>query len=282
MKSFVKWIVAGVIVLVIGVVVLIIGISCGALNGENVDYEMQTFRSSSANALSLDIAAGKLNAEFYDGDELVIEYPTANRAGYTVTERANGKIEVRPVRTFWNWLGWKRWVNMPDITVKIPQAAVYDFDIDLSAGTVNIPSGNYGTFDLDISAGTCNIGDIAAADFTCDISAGTLVAGNVACNRFELELSAGKATVGGAACAKMEIDISAGDADVKNVECGAIDIDLSAGSLSVSVLGAKSDYSIFVDRSAGSCNVSNQAGADANKRMNVDISAGSVNVSFSD
>ena len=73
-------------------------------------------------------------------------------------------------------------------------------------------------------------------------------------------------------------DLSAGALNVKGLKCDNIDLDLSAGSAKLGIVGKKSDYTIRVDKSAGSCNVSSQTGG--SKRLSVDISAGSATINF--
>ena len=240
MKSWKIFLTVGIVVLFIGIAVMIAGIAANGWKFK-VEYEMQTFISKESNdALALEISAGSVKVEYFDGENFEIAYPTSYRHGYNVSE-GNGKITVTPKRTFGIWFGWNR---IPEMTVKIPRGKIIDFSFDMSAGSARIAEGNFRTFDFDMSAGSASVG-------------------NVRCDRFTADISAGSLSVGG-------------------IECDNINLDLSAGSANLTVNGAKTDYNITVDKSAGSCNVGGQQGAVAGKVIDIDISAGSVNVRFTD
>lgn len=139
---------------------------------------------------------------------------------------------------------WFGWFNIPQMTVKIPQGKVIDFSLDMSAGTARVTDCEFTNFNFDMSAGSAHIGNVKCDKFNCDLSAGAL--------------------------------------NVSGITCDNIIIDLSAGSANLTVKGNKSDYTILVDKSAGSCNISGQQGAVAGKIIDIDLSAGSVNVHFTD
>ncbi len=85
-------------------------------------------------------------------------------------------------------------------------------------------------------------------------------------------------------CNVCEFELSAGNASVSALKSDKIDVDLSAGTANLAVTGNKAEYVIKVDKSAGSCNVSDQLispDVTAIKYLNIDLSAGTVNVTFS-
>lgn len=260
MKTWKVFLGIGITVLVIGIALLITGL---ALNDWKFgpDYEMETFTSSEEDsALDLNLSAGNMKVEFYDGDCVEITYPTAYNEGYTVTE-ASGKITVKPrdgIRIHWIW-----WRKIPDVTVKIPQGKVMDMQLEVSAGNVTVAEGEYGKLSVHLSAGNVTAGKVKCGDFKANLSAGTFKMDSIESPRAEIDLSAGTATL-------------------NRIACDDISVDLSAGSAYLTVLGAKADYNITVDKSAGSCNVSNQHNAQNSKSIDIDLSAGSVNVSFTD
>ncbi|MDE7076456.1 MAG: DUF4097 domain-containing protein, partial [Clostridia bacterium] len=198
--------------------------------------------------------------EFYDGDNIEVNYPDSINYGYEVKEKA-GTLKVTPVnRVHFNWFGWS---DIPAVTVKVPHGKVMNLKLDLSAGAATVASGEYG-------------------DVRISMSAGSTTAGELKCKELITHLSAGKVTLGGAECSSLDVRLSAGVADISNVVCDDIDIDLSAGSARLSVIGNRSEYTIFVDKSAGSCNLINQSGSVAGKKIDVDLSAGAVEVTFKD
>ncbi|MDE7163456.1 MAG: DUF4097 domain-containing protein [Clostridia bacterium] len=250
----------GIVIFAVGLALFITG---WALNGWRfrVEYEMNTFNSTEENStLDLRISAGSIAVEFYDGENIEVTYPTSINYGYEVKEKA-GTLKVTPVnRVHFNWFGWS---DIPTVTVKVPNGNVMDLKLDLSAGAATVAGGEYGDVRISMSAGSTTVG-------------------NIKCRDLKTHLSAGKATISGAECSSLDVDLSAGTADVSNVVCDKIDVDLSAGSVRLSVIGDKSEYSISVDKSAGSCNLVNQSGSVAGKKIDVDLSAGSVDVTFKD
>ncbi len=239
MKSWKIFLAIGLVVFFIGIGVLIAGVASNGWKFK-VDYDMQTFTSESDNnSLKLGISAGSVKVEFYEGENFEIVYPTSYRFGYNVTEE-NGKITVAPKRSV--WFGW--FINIPEMTVKIPHGKVIDFSLEMSAGYARVADGEFKNFNFDMSAGSANIGNIKCDKFNCDLSAGSL--------------------------------------HVSGIESDSITIDLSAGSANLTVNGKKSDYTILVDKSAGSCNVGGQHGTVDGKIIDIDLSAGSVNVHFTD
>ncbi len=250
----------GIVIFAIGLALFITG---WALNGWKfkVEYEMNTFNSTEENTtLDLRISAGSIAVEFYDGENIEVNYPDSINYGYEVKEKA-GTLKVTPVnRVHFNWFGWN---DIPAVTVKVPSGKVMNLKLDLSAGAATVASGEYGDVRISMSAGSTTVGAVK-------------------CGELITHLSAGKISFGGAECSSLDVRLSAGVANMDGVVCNDIDIDLSAGSAKLAVIGNKSEYSIFVDKSAGSCNLTNQSGSVAGKKIDVDLSAGSVEVTFKD
>ena len=247
MKTWKIFLSVGIVAFVIGLAVLITGL---ALNGWKIgaNLEMTTFTSEQDNnTLDLSLAAGELNVEYHDGENFTVDYPEAYLYRYRVTE-SNGVLKVEPAskRIYISWSGWLWGRNKPVVTVKIPRGK-----------TVNL-----------------NIG----------VAAGQLYAGDIKCANFAASLSAGSAQFKGVECNACEFELSAGTTSVSALKSDKIDVDLSAGTANLAVAGNKAEYVIKVDKSAGSCNVSDQLispDVTAIKYLNIDLSAGTVNVTFS-
>ncbi len=267
MKAWKIFLSIGILVFILGVVIFVIGLS---MNGWklSVDYDMYTFDAQSDNeSLDLSLSAGGMNVEFYDGEKVQVDYPDAYQYGYKVYEN-DGTVYVKPKQTFFLWFGWR---NIPTVTVKIPKDNKMYLKLSVSAGTVNIADGVYKGANFNLSAGK-----IVAKGLNCDY-----IEGNWADGCFTADISAGYLSVDKLQARDITVDISAGSADIRCANSGKVKVDVSAGSLNMWLSGAKSDYDITVDKSAGSCNVGNQNGLmSSSKKLDIDISAGSVNVYF--
>lgn len=232
----------GLVIFFIGLGVFIAGL---AFNGWKIDknFEMNTYACQEENgALNLSLAAGEMNVQFYDGETIEVDYPTAYHYRYNV-EESGGKLTVAPAhnRIFFGWLPF---FKFPTVTVRIPQGKVVDLSLNVSAGKADVRGGEFGAFNLNVSAGSVNVNDVKCLSFTADVSAGSTNAGYIDCPVFKL--------------------------------------DVSAGSMNVTVKGIKSEYTVVIDKSAGSCNLSGQSGSATGKLIDIDLSAGSVNFGFND
>lgn len=262
MKGLVKAMIIGAIIIGIGVAVLLIGLG---LNGwkmpnSNVSFAMESFTETDENtAVKIEIRAGKLKTEFYDGDKITVEYGVAD--GYTSEmSEYNGTLIVKaPTRKWYNWVFFR--TDIPETVIKIPQNRIIDLNVKMNAGTVNLADGDYQSVDIEMHAGTLKTNNTACiGDFKCAISAGTVSFGTLSCNNFKANLSAG--TLG----------VNSLTADVSSVK-------ISAGSVNLSYTGAKAEYTITKKISAGSCNVDAQTGT-TDKSIDIKVSAGGANLSF--
>ncbi len=287
MKAWVKGIIAGAVIAVIGIAVLIGGLYMNGWKFPNVyyDFEMRTFTAENGDIkdLKLDIDAGPVRTEFYDGETVTVDYPECDVFGYEITE-ANGILEVKTVqKSFWHWLRWLPWStsNIPATVIKLPQNKIYDLQIYLDAGMITLADGNYGKLNLDINAGTVKTESIACADFNIDMAAGTVNAGKIVCDNFGIDLAAGTVTVRETATDKLNCDISAGTVSFKKIQSNYTSIEASAGTVNAAFTNAQAEYNINVNKSAGTCNVKSSQGT-TDKTIKVRISAGTVKLTFAE
>lgn len=277
LKMTLKIIISIVIILAVGAAVLFAVLSLKGWRW-NPDFTTETFTSvNEATELDVAIAAGNAKIEFYEGDAVTVSYPVSNVFRYTVTESA-GKITVSPKKFFWFF----NTNRIPETVIKIPEDAAMDLQVDLSAGKISIAGGNYGDIYFYTSAGALQTGDINCKNMTCEISAGSATLGSIVCGNADVDLSAGSLSVAALTCNKADFDLSAGSVSIAKITCPVIDVDLSAGSLKMTVKGNVNDYTVFVDKSAGSCNLTNSTGTLAGYTITIDLSAGSVTVNFTD
>lgn len=254
---FIIFAVIGILALAIGIVLVIVG---GGFGDVNVNYTDEVFNSEgNVECLELDVAAGTANVEFYDGEGVAITYQAHPKYGFTASQNG-ATVKLGHSRGGWfNWFWGSR--KAPTATVKIPYTFAVDLDIDISAGSVNVQSGEFKTLKIDVSAGK-------------------LIMGEIICSTAKCHVSAGSVKLGGLSCSKTDCHVSAGSVEFSKVNCPVIDLDASAGSIKFGMLGNKAEYTILVDKSAGSCNVSSQQGTDANKKIDIDVSAGSIEINF--
>ncbi|MDE6275048.1 MAG: DUF4097 domain-containing protein [Clostridia bacterium] len=279
MKSFIKVIIAGAVILVLGIGVLAVALG---INGWQIDgdYEMKTFECQDTNTtLDIDFAAGTLEINKYDGQFIKIEYPENSIWSTDVTE-SNGTVSVATTGKF-------RWNNIPSLFMKIPttkiwipQGDILNIKLDMDAGTVKFAEGEYGDFIVAMNAGTFLTQDIVCKKLSVEMNAGTISIKDVVSEQnVNIDLNAGAINVQSLVCPALKSEVSAGSVNINKLQTSYVDVDVNAGSLKLGMTGAKSDYNIDVDKSAGSCNISNQNGS-TDKRIKAEVSAGSLVVKF--
>lgn len=263
MKGLGKAIGAGIAVILVGVIVLIVALGLNDWKFESMTkYEMKNYESSEEiSTIKLDFAIGTIKTEFYDGDKIKIDYPENDYLTTTITEE-NGILTASANRNKRWWMNFGIFLKkLPTTVISIPRNSSISLDFEINAGTVNVADGNYESVKLMLNAGTVTLGDITCTNLQCNVNAGTFNVKSVICE-------------------KVKCDLNAGTVNLSNVLCDDIKVDVSAGTANIQVKGEKAAYNITASVSAGSCNVKNQHGSDANKNIDVDVSAGTVNIKF--
>ena len=125
MKGFVKTIIAGAVIIGLGVAILLITLG---INGWNINvalgnsnFEMKTYNAvNSVETLKVDFYAGSLEIEFYDGDEVKIEYPENKKYSAEINEE-NGVLSMSTGSRHWyDWfLNWSI-INLPATKISLP------------------------------------------------------------------------------------------------------------------------------------------------------------------
>lgn len=259
MKSTVKAIIAGVIIIGIGLSVVLLAGFLNDWDFTGVQWETKTYEFDNALVEDIDLsfAAGTLTIEYYDEPNVKVDYPTSSKFTTTFTTK-NSKLYITTTEK--TWFGTILWfTKIPAITIYLPRDKQWNLDIKIDAGTVTLSEGNYGDVNVELNAGSVKLGDAV-------------------CDNFKIKVNAGSANINGITCNKFKSSVSAGALKVSSLACDDIYLGVSAGSAKLSLVDNINNYTIKVDVSAGSCNVSNQVRGD--KMLTIDVSAGSANVLF--
>ncbi len=257
MKSWIKCIIAGAVILVIGIGIIIGTLAVNGWSIKSPNFETQTYIAANENhSINIEVGAGSVKTEFCDDDKITIVYPSSKIFKSEISENNGVFRYYSRLRRFW-FLGAP---NIPDTIIKLPKNIVFNLEIDVNAGSVEIAGGEY-------------------ANVKIEINAGKLTVNQSVCKNFDSEVSAGNLEVRDLTCPKFECEVSAGRLDVKKLDCPDISADVSAGALIMNIVGAKADYEIRTNVSAGTCNIGNQTGGNG-KKLSVECSAGTIAVTF--
>ena len=280
-KSTKTSIITGIIIVVIGVVVLLCALGMSGWNFKEVNEWQENFYYSNASVskLNVKVNAGKVVIKHSETDEIQVRYQFNDKYQPQFSENS-GVLSIETAHKKWYEFNW--WFNdAPLIEIHVPQNLTPEIDLELNAGTVQLGDGNWGKLiDVELNAGAITIGNVSVDELYLDVNAGAIDVQKIQCQKITCSISAGAFSAKEIICDAFECDISAGGVEVKTLDSRSIKVDVSAGSAELWLVGAKSDYNVSVDKSAGSCNISSQTSASASRTLTIDISAGSVEIGF--
>ena len=281
-KSTKTSIIAGVIIVVIGVVVLLCAMGMSGWNFKRVNqWQEDTFHSTEIiTKLNVKVNWGQVVVNRSETDGISVKYEFDDRYAPKFEEK-DGKLSIETSSN--RWYEFNYWFeNAPRLEITVPQNVdLSEFRLTLNAGTVQLGDGDWGKmFDVELNAGTISVGNVSVEEMYVELNAGAFDAKKIASDNVTCNISAGAFNAKEIVCRQFECDVSAGAANVKKLDASKIKVDVSAGSVNLGLVGAKSDYNVRVDKSAGSCNVTSQTNASASRSLSIDVSAGSVDISF--
>lgn len=267
-----------------GVILIIAGIICimFAYNlGVSDDYEIKNYTAETGiHTLKLDVGAGEVKTEFYDGDKIYVEYPESGRYKTEITESHN-ELTIKSDYKWYAHFGitFEFLFKTPTTTIKIPNGTTPDIDFELNAGNLDLGAGTYAKVDIKVNAGNFNAGDIECDSLFCKINAGSINLKKIETENIECKVNAGKIDAEDAVCSEFKCTVNAGNVNVAKLDSHDSEIKVNAGKIDVGFTEAESEYTIIVDKSVGTCNVSNRI-AETGKKIAINLSAGEVKCYF--
>ncbi len=237
MKGVIRGLIIGGVIIAVGIAIILITLGVNGWSIENMKFTANTFTAEGdCTSLEAGIDAGTLKTEFYDGDKVIIDYPTADGLEARVIEE-NGKIIfVSDLKWYKSFFSFRR---IPDTVIKLPKGAIIDVSFKMNAGTIELADGTYTNVNIDINAGTFNANSISCDTFVCDMSAGTMLVNRLTCAKTKIDMSAGT----------VKLSMSGGQNEY------AIHTKVSAGSCNVSSQPGETDKRIDIDISAGTAKI---------------------------
>ncbi|MDE6473902.1 MAG: DUF4097 domain-containing protein [Clostridia bacterium] len=278
MKGFIKVMIAGAVILVVGLVILVVTLGVHGWQFDD-DYDMKYYECTEQNTtLDIDFSAGTLEVNYYDGEKIKIEYPENKILSASIAE-SNGKLSfATTTKRKWNIFNWYN--KIPTAKIWIPQGEIIDIDLNMNAGVTKFADGEFGDMSIKMNAGTLQVDNASYKKLSIDMNAGSINLKNaVSAEAVGIDLGAGALNIQSLVCPSLTGDISAGAVNIGRLQTASVDVDISAGAVKLGMIGVQSDYNISIQKSAGSCNVSNQSG-EKDLRIKANISAGALKVSF--
>ena len=170
MKAIIKAIIGGSVIIGVGLIILVIAL---ALNDWKFmpEFEMKQYvAEGEITELKIDNSVGNIKTEFYDGEEITVDYPVSNRYSGSVEEK-EGLLTV-------NGLNKKHWYNftflpivLPETLVKIPRNTVLKLTVTVNAGKVEIGEGEFEKAQITVNAGSLTAHGVVCAELKCNVNA---------------------------------------------------------------------------------------------------------------
>ena len=239
--------------------------------------------------ISIEVAAGTVNLHHSDTTTSYVKYNILEHYEVKYDEEDN-ELKLRNDWIYsllpFSWIHENK--SVVDIYLTDKE---YDAYLELSAGHFNIEEDfTFSSLTMEVSAGDLNFnGNITVNhDATFRVSAGNMNLNKrvIVNNNLNLKVSAGDMDINYVEANKTDIRISAGDIDLKKIKSNDIKFKASAGDLKMNILGKKDDYTITMDRSAGTIHIDGEKIRDdyekkgGTNKLDGDISAGNATINF--
>lgn len=260
-----KWIKNGAIALAILLAVSIIGSALtaaitlvGWLGGDGILDEMKTY-SVSSEVTSLEMELGGTEVQIKTGKALSVE---SNLKHLTVEEK-DGCLRVEQTG--------QTGMNFDDALLILYLPADFSFreaEIETGAGRLAVQVLSAGKLTLDLGAGEVVIDDLRVMD-SCQINGG-----------------AGAVTVKNGAIHNLNMDMGVGQLILTAKLTGSCGMDLGVGQTELTLLGAREDYRIKIDKGVGSAEIDGESATNGQTYgtgdvfVAIDGGVGSIEVEF--
>ena len=213
--------------------------------------------SEEATALNINVNAGTVKTEFYDGDCILIEYPVADKYKASVHEEDGVLTYTAKLKKIPFWVSY----SIPDAVIKIPQGKVVDITAKMNAGSVYLADGKFNNLNLTVNAGEIELNVIECTALSANVDAGSICAKQITCPALTCE-------------------VNMGEIEILKLTCDSLKAEVNMGSLAVGMTGAKSEYNISANCDMGSSNIGNQTVEGAEKKIEVSVNMGDLEVMF--
>ena len=275
----------------VGGIVFFIAFAASGFNFNGLSpmtVENKTYTESATNPIN-SITLKYLNADvkIAFGDTLSVSYPTIlSKGGNAVSEvfvtDTNGKLtlseRIDPMKSI--VLGDIK----PEVVISVPRDRVCDFRIETENGSVTMEGEGLpvGSFIADTDNGNVTLNKLSATAIHASTDNGFItVTDATASVKIALETDNGEIEMfGNITAPALEAETSTGDISHENgaIFSDKINITTEIGDIEATLAGSQSDYTILIEKSLGTSNVSNATGG--SKRAELETDMGDIEISF--
>lgn len=206
------------------------------------------------------------------GDDVTVDYVTHNRVTVTVKESINSLTIKQEIKgSIWS-------PNTLYIVIGIPESLTdYNIVADVDTGSLSIENSNATKLELDVDTGAVNVSvqNAKKVDISVDTGAVNLT-GQSEYVAIETDTGAVKVNM---QVNKIFLSTDTGAINFEVTNSKTIYVESNTGAVRGKIHGDKTQYSILVDVTTGSCNVKDQIGT-GSQLLEIDIDTGSARIDF--
>ena len=250
------------IVLIVGIFSAIFTAVSGLtfiFDNKDVVGEMGTYSvSEPIDKLNIDLNGAKLKIK--QGSEFSVE---SNHQKLEINQ-SNGVLSIKEHNRF----GIFNFENV-SVIVTVPKGFSFDkANIKTDAGSVKIDTLSAERLTLSFGAGSVDIDELTATSSS------------------KIDCGAGKLTVSGGELNNLDFDMGVGKVELTSEICGSSEIDCGVGKMDLTLIGAKDDYRISLDKGLGSNVIDNTSVSNStvygfgDNSIDIDGGVGGIDIRF--
>lgn len=246
------------VVSIIGGILSAMGIFFGFFRNDGVAEDITVY-SVSSDITALDITINAADFAVKESEEFSVE----SNLKYLTVEEKDGVLVIKEDKKF----GMTYTGAM--LTLYIPESSSFEnAKVVTGAGRLTADTLSADTLTLELGAGEVSIQNLIATA-SADIDGG-----------------AGKITVENGNLNNLELNMGVGQLNLTSALPGNSELDLGIGETNLTLIGAKDDYRIDVDKGVGNVTVdgvntaNNSTVGNGQNRVDIDGGVGAINVSF--
>lgn len=174
------------------------------------------------------------------------------------------------------------WNRSQDLSLSIPDGFTGDLLLELGAGHVVLDSGLSldGALDARLGAGNFSAESLTARSITVQCGAGNVTGRNWQIDRYAaLNADAGDIRLSQVSVPDVVWDTDAGSIAFDGLTAGHIEASSGMGSISGTIRGTESDYTIDAKTGLGSCNLTSRQGT-TDQTLRLSCGAGNIQIEF--
>jgi len=243
MKGIVRSIIIGSVIIVIGVAILLIGLACNGWKFKTkLNFEMKEYVcSEEITALNIDTDISSVKTVFYEGEDIIIEYPVAKNFKTSIGV-SDGELKISGPRT--PWYAFALTFETPETVIKLPEGFDKTLKINVDTGSVYLAEGSYSSLDIRIDVGNFKCEKLVCPSLVCRVDVGKVNINSLDCKQTKITVDVGDiniTAVGAEQDYSIRTQVDVGESNISTQQRPAdrsLDLTVDVGKINLSFVGA--------------------------------------------